>query len=60
MGTFSEQEMNLKVSLSIGAAVAHKKESFDGLFERTDELLYQVKRNGRDSFLIDAEDKIDV
>lgn len=60
MGTFSEQEMNLKVSLSIGAAVAHKKESFDELFERTDELLYQVKRNGRDRFLIDAEDKIDV
>ncbi len=38
---------NLSVTISIGAAMAQKGDSCDALLERTDELLYQAKRAGR-------------
>lgn len=53
MKALEEQEPSFKVTLSIGAAVMHQGESFDELFQRTDELLYQVKKGGRDAFCIE-------
>lgn len=53
MKDLEEEEMHLNVTLSIGAAIMRQGESFDELFQRTDELLYQVKRDGRNDFRIE-------
>lgn len=53
MKSLEEQTLSLNVTLSIGATMIRENENFDELFRRADERLYEVKKNGRDSFLID-------
>lgn len=52
MKSLEEKNLSLKVTLSIGATMIRENEDFDELFRRADERLYQVKKNGRNSFLI--------
>ncbi len=45
-------DKELIVTVSIGAALAHKDESFDELLARADQLLYQSKQNGKNRVTI--------
>lgn len=49
---FTFDENTQKISISIGAYINNKKSSFNKLYERSDELLYKVKDNGRNNFEI--------
>ena len=42
-----------KISLSIGAVVTNKPYDFSKLYQKADEVLYEVKRNGRNGFKIE-------
>lgn len=51
------KEINLnnntqKISLSVGAIITNKVTNFDDLYHKADEILYEVKRNGRNGFKI--------
>ena len=39
----------MEVTLSIGAVIFHGKADFEAVYKKADEMLYQVKENGRDS-----------
>lgn len=41
-----------KISISVGAVINNKASSFNKLYEKSDKLLYKVKRNGRNGFEI--------
>ena len=41
-----------KISLSVGAVITNKATNFDDLYHKADEILYEVKRNGRNGFKI--------
>ena len=41
-----------KISLSVGAVITNKVTNFDDLYHKADEILYEVKRNGRNGFKI--------
>lgn len=41
-----------KISLSVGAIVTNKVTNFDILYNKADEILYEVKRNGKNGFKI--------
>lgn len=42
-----------RVTVSIGAALTRKVESFDDLYRRADAALYKAKREGRDRYCVD-------
>lgn len=44
-----------KVSISVGAIINNKPSSFNKLYEKSDKLLYKVKRNGRNGFEISSK-----
>lgn len=44
-----------KISISVGATISNEKNSFNKLYEKSDKLLYKVKRNGRNGFEISSK-----
>ena len=48
----SNEGQSQKISLSIGAIATSKVYEFNKLYQEADELLYEVKRNGRNGFKI--------
>lgn len=40
------------VSMSVGAVIVHGYAEFDDIYGKADEMLYQVKKTGRDKFCI--------
>lgn len=51
---FESDKEPLRVSISIGVAVAQSKEAFDDLFKRADEALYEAKNGGRNCVVFKA------
>lgn len=49
-----EPERPLKMSVSIGCAIAQQGEAFEELFRRADEALYKAKKMGRNCVAVDA------
>jgi diguanylate cyclase len=50
---FVDGDNNLKVTMSIGAAIITPEDTEASLFERADKALYQAKQNGRNQILLD-------
>lgn len=54
---FDEDYSKQKISVSIGAAYAKDNESkYESLYQSADDILYDVKRNGKDGFKIKRSD----
>ena len=41
-----------KISLSIGTVITNQRKSFNELYDEADQVLYEVKRDGRNGFKI--------
>jgi diguanylate cyclase len=50
---FVDGDKELKVTMSIGAAIITPEDTETSLFERADKALYQAKQNGRNQVLVD-------
>ena len=50
---FVDGDNELKVTMSIGAAIITPEDTEASLFERADKALYQAKQNGRNQILLD-------
>ena len=46
------EQQSLSVTASIGVAVSHHLEDFDGLFQRADKALYSAKELGRNCVVL--------
>lgn len=53
---YTQAPGNTRITASFGAAQAQARESWEALYRRTDALLYQAKRNGRDQVVSMAAD----
>lgn len=49
---FHLKDENIQTSISIGVAVATEKDSFESLYEKADQALYQSKENGKNQYNI--------
>lgn len=47
-----DNDCRCKVSLSVGAVITKDEFNLDKLYQEADEMLYEVKRNGRNGFKI--------
>ena len=50
---FVDGDNELKVTMSIGAAIITSEDTEASLFERADKALYQAKQNGRNQIVLD-------
>ncbi|MEG1610017.1 MAG: GGDEF domain-containing protein [Bilophila sp.] len=55
---FNSEDITMPVTLSVGIAIAEKTTSMSELFKKADEILYQVKKAGKNRFLIRSVDTL--
>jgi diguanylate cyclase (GGDEF)-like protein/PAS domain S-box-containing protein len=48
----THENENLKVTVSIGATLAYKNDTFESIIERADQMMYKSKKAGRNTFTI--------
>lgn len=53
MKNYKTNGLEMRITLSIGIVIGHEKSTLDGLFKQADEVLYQVKSNGRNGYIIE-------
>lgn len=50
--TYTGDKADYKISCSVGVALAEPGDSFDSLFRKADQALYQAKANGKDQYVV--------
>ncbi|MEG1859754.1 MAG: GGDEF domain-containing protein [Christensenellaceae bacterium] len=55
---FNSEDITMPVTLSVGIAIAEKTTSMSELFKKADEILYQVKKAGKNRFSICSVDTL--